>query len=178
MPRQKENPIRLYFDIDYEKSVSMYKLTGCGKVFNYTHAGNLESHVERNHKTQFAEFTVKKEKSKAEKIKAKNNLVPEPKKIRVAIDRPLLFQACTELVTVNGRPFNLLEDSGLQKILKPLIVGLGGNFAINAENIRSNIIVTANGIKNQIREEIRGRLVSIKADSITRLDRSTLGINL
>ena len=41
------------------------------------------------------------------------------------------MDVCVELVTNNGRPFKLMEDSLFRKILDPIIAGLNNSFAIN-----------------------------------------------
>jgi len=55
------------------------------------------------------------------------------------------MNACTELVTVNGRPFEFLEDSGFRKILNPLLKGLAGLDngcnVINKRNVRSTNVI-------------------------------------
>jgi len=47
------------------------------------------------------------------------------KKLYVNIDKPKLLNACTELVTLNGRPLSIFHDSGLKKILDPLTSAIG-----------------------------------------------------
>jgi len=41
------------------------------------------------------------------------------------MDHVTLLKACTEIVTVNGRPCTIFNDSGFQKILKPLTEAIG-----------------------------------------------------
>jgi hypothetical protein len=43
------------------------------------------------------------------------------------------------MVTVNGRPFKALSDSGFRKILDPILKGFGGTFNISPENIRDEV---------------------------------------
>lgn len=45
--------------------------------------------------------------------------------INVKIDKSTLLKACTELVTVNGCPFTIFDDSGFKKILNPLTQAIG-----------------------------------------------------
>ena len=40
--------------------------------------------------------------------------------VRVKIDTYLLRTACLEMVTVNGRPFKIVEDSRFRKLLNPI----------------------------------------------------------
>ena len=42
--------------------------------------------------------------------------------------------AYLELVTINGRPFKLMDDSGFRRILNPLFEGIRANFNINTDN--------------------------------------------
>ena len=50
-----------------------------------------------------------------------------------------LENACLELVTINGRPFKLMDDSGFRKILNPLLEGMQAEFTVNAKNTREKI---------------------------------------
>ena len=60
------------------------------------------------------------------------------KTVRVKINTHLLKTACSEMVTVNGRPLKIVEDSGFRKVLNLILQALsdGGKICINAENIR------------------------------------------
>ncbi|EFN65217.1 hypothetical protein EAG_08345, partial [Camponotus floridanus] len=40
--------------------------------------------------------------------------------IKLNMTRKDLENSCVELVTVNGRPFNILNDSGFQNIINPI----------------------------------------------------------
>ena len=57
------------------------------------------------------------------------------KTIRVKMNEKTLENACLELVTINGRPFKLMDDSGFRKILNSLVEGMRSNFNINPDNI-------------------------------------------
>ncbi|KAL5246307.1 hypothetical protein ACI65C_013715 [Semiaphis heraclei] len=67
------------------------------------------------------------------------------------MDKNTLINACIELVSENGRPLSILEDSGFKKILNPLL--------------------------KAIEPELKNRLICLKVDGVTRLDRCILGIN-
>ena len=66
------------------------------------------------------------------------------KTIRVKTNKKTLKNERLELVTINGRLFNLMDDSGFRKILNHLLEGMLANFNINADNIREKIEVKAN----------------------------------
>ena len=73
------------------------------------------------------------------------------KTVRVKIDTHLLRTACLEMVTVNGRPFKIVEDSGFRKFLNPILQALsdsGNKICINAENIREEVVMLASKKRN------------------------------
>ncbi len=59
--------------------------------------------------------------------------------VKVAITQNALVDACVDLVTLNGRPFSMMNDSGFRKIIDPIIEALGGHFSISDKNIRNFI---------------------------------------
>lgn len=50
------------------------------------------------------------------------------------MDKNTLINACIELVSENGRPLSILEDSGFKKILNPLLKAIEPGIYINATN--------------------------------------------
>lgn len=49
----------------------------------------------------------------------------QKKSIRIDMNQQKLLDACVELVTVNRRPFSLIQDSGFKKILNPILEAFG-----------------------------------------------------
>lgn len=56
--------------------------------------------------------------------------------IKINIDIKTVINACVELVTVNGRSYSLMDDSGFKKILDPVLNGLKKNVTINSNSIK------------------------------------------
>jgi len=56
--------------------------------------------------------------------------------VQVSFTMKDIIDACVELVTVNGRPFSALNDSGFRKILDPVLNGVKNSVVINSESIR------------------------------------------
>ena len=110
-----------------------------------TYAANLERHVKRQHKEVYKEYCEERAEESARKrcmesgdfasTTAWQTTLDESllKTVRVKIGIAMLKAACVELVTVNGRPLSLIEDSGFRKILDPLLQGLGNKARINVE---------------------------------------------
>ncbi|CAI6355544.1 unnamed protein product [Macrosiphum euphorbiae] len=57
------------------------------------------------------------------------------------------------MVTVNGRPLTIFNDSGFKKILKPLVEAIGGDFTINSHNIKKHIFSASNTIISEINDD-------------------------
>lgn len=103
------------------------------------------------------------------------------KTVSISMNAAILKEACVELVTVNGRPFSLLDDSGFRKIVDPIVQELNKSkqtVAINPENIRDLVKMKAAAIRTSISQDLQGKLVSMKIDGATRLDRSIMGVNV
>jgi len=56
--------------------------------------------------------------------------------VKVNINMHTLISACVDLVTVNGRPYSVLNDSGFKKIINPILDGLDKKVAINSNTIK------------------------------------------
>ncbi len=78
------------------------------------------------------------------------------------IDTKEVVDACMTLVTVNGRPFKLLDDSGFRMLLDPLILGLGGSLSISAGNIGKHVSDTATILRQVIKDSVKNSLVCVK----------------
>ena len=113
---------------------------------------------------------------------------PEPRKkrrttITVNLSAQEALDACVEMVTVNGRPFSCLKDSGFRKILDPVLTSLnkasaGPTVTVNRQTISQLITSKAKKLRDQIRAEVAGKLVSLKADTCKRIDRHLMGVNI
>ena len=112
--------------------------------------------------------------------------------IQVKMNKKTLENVCLELVTINGRPFKPIDDSGFRKILNSLLENMQAKFNINAKNIREKIGEKANDVRYRIKLEVEGKLVplkfktnktktklvSLKADVAPCRDRPILGVSL
>ena len=56
--------------------------------------------------------------------------------IKVNIDSKTIINGCVELVTVNGRPYSIMDDSGFKKILNPVLNGLRKKITMNSNTIK------------------------------------------
>lgn len=203
MGRTATNPVRGYFSFDKISNQSTCKIEGCCKILVGNHSSNLEKHVSRCHPKVFQIISnVKERQIKSTNKNAKKRVLEssdsnsegesrgesskqiklpsiwKQKEINVNMDENYLKEACLELITLNGRPFSLLEDSGFVKLIDPILKGLKNPCVISSKSIRSMIEPSSKTIKAIIIEEIKGKLLSLKVDAATRMNRSFLGINV
>lgn len=199
MGRHGTHPVQDYFVYKKLENKSICKT--CDKVFTGNHSTNLEKHFQRDHKKIFDEIVNKKEQElsyfKRKNLEENRQLgdteTAPPAKLRIISDliTPLsvnninitkekLKLACLELVTVNGRPFSIIEDSGFRKIIDPIIEGISKKerITINKNNIRDMVAPSAKQCKENIIQDVRNRMISLKVDAATRIGRSFLGINI
>lgn len=89
----------------------LWKIDGCGKLIDGKNIANLVSHIKHTHILIYAE------KLNPVAVDAKS----------LDLKRLELIQACVEIVTVNGRPFNCLTDSGFQNLISDKLHELEDN---------------------------------------------------
>ncbi|XP_068172121.1 zinc finger BED domain-containing protein 4-like [Antennarius striatus] len=181
MGRHCENPMRQHFSYDPATNKSICNIEGCGAEIKGNHGGNLQRHIQRRHPDIFKNSStgvgLKRTASTGQKT-LDEEVVKKPKVARVPINPEVLVDACLELVTVNGRPFSLMEDSGFRKIIDPLQQAIGNGFTINSANIREKVANLAQIERKKLIDELNGRLLMLKIDIATCRDRSVLGINV
>lgn len=96
-----EKAMTYFKEIDKETAEIVNKThecTLCGLKYNGNKPYNLVIHLSKRHEHIFEQITNRNEP--------------------MAVKRLKLLQNCTEIVTVNGRPFECLHDSGFQKIVQ------------------------------------------------------------
>ncbi|CAI6375595.1 unnamed protein product [Macrosiphum euphorbiae] len=195
MGRHKKNPVYSYFSKNIDKDRAQCLVEGCGESLVGFHAGNMERHMKSQHPTEHTEIIKLKSQGQYEPAVKKirmtsnignsSNLIQKnlndmfvKKQISIKITKQIIIDACVELVTVNGRPFTLIEDSGFRKLLDPVLEGFNDKFAINSQNIRNQISPAAQKIRQEITKIVENRLICLKMDCVTRHDRSILGVNI
>lgn len=87
----------------------------CRQKIAQNHHGNKMRHLEKFHPNIFKELKKNKKKKKVQ------NTV---KSVRVKINIRTIYSAFVELVSKNGRPFCITEDSGMRIIIDPILEGV------------------------------------------------------
>ncbi|XP_024892141.1 uncharacterized protein LOC112467670 [Temnothorax curvispinosus] len=200
------NFVGIYFDYNEETCRSKCKVAGCSTSMQGKHTANLERHIMRKHPVEAQIITSERIKlqrardrknnmqdleldvtssnsssSLASTEKISTNRKRKRTSVSVEIDYNEIIDACVEMTTVNGRSINFVEDSGFKRIIDPILNGLtkdGPKIVVNREIIKRQITTEAQNIREEILQDVKGRLICVKIDNATRLDRSLMGINI
>ncbi|XP_048884971.1 uncharacterized protein LOC125750773 [Brienomyrus brachyistius] len=194
MGRHQENPVRLYFSYDPISNKSRCQIEGCLAEIAGNHGGNLQRHVQRMHPSVFATLhtstrvedpstpsasAYKRPVSNMENQRTIDCLVAkQPRCEAVYITPDSLREACVELITVNGRPFSLMDDSGFRKIIDPLLEAIDKTVIINSETVRTMVSEVAERDREKLRNGLKDKLLMLKVDIASYKNRSVLGINV
>lgn len=122
------------------------------KPINGTKSFNLSSHLKSIYPTTYAKLV--------------DNEIKEP----LPVKRLRILQNAVEIVSVNGRPFSWLTDSGYiagieKKLEKLKNAGIGINISHeNVPEVREHLKTMAEKVRNQIREEINERFLCVMVD--------------
>lgn len=179
MPKSKTvHPIFEYFVYNTAENTSKCKSDGCPQIIKGKHATNLTNHIQRKHsnlKNQLREKLEKYHSSTQPETRKRQDSI-----INVKISRENFLMGCLETVVIDGRPFNLMEGKGLRRMIGPVIAEFNRGqtpVSVGREYIQRKAIEAQNIIKNKIKTELSGRLVSLQMDLTTHLGRVIFGMN-
>lgn len=132
------------------------------------HTSNLKSHLATKHSDAYNE------------VVNLNKNINQQRAIQTKSDTSIntLKYLCMQLVAVHGRPFAMLNDEPFQKILNLAASSDSRSKEINIKAIKAMIPDVAYDIKLKIADEVRQKMISLKIDSATCLERRFLGINI
>lgn len=155
-----------FFDL-VSKEQGIYKCKLCNKDKSGKKKSNLVQHLSTAHKKEHDGYVLGEIDSiAAEELQLK------------------LLQCMVEKVTVNGRPFASLNDSGYVKSIEDKLDILAkAGFEIKLRDkkyvqIKKYISDISNKIRQKIKDEANGRHCSLMLDVATKNHKSILGINL
>lgn len=130
----------------------------CHTHLNGSKESNLAGHLEKSHPNIYAEFVGERDS--------------------IAVQRLKLLQQLVEIVTINGRSFSHLTDSGFKSIIAEKLqrlstagcpLNLGDS---NLPEIKQHLHKTAEKIKEKIKNEAKNRSLSLIVDLGTARNRS------
>ena len=141
MVRTNLSQIRKIFKYSESKNKSSCTLGKCKAIIEGNHASNLERHVKQFYDKDYKKFQNKKISALQQRAAASSSYEPQKKQmretkpcvidemfsktIRVKMNEKTLENACFKLVTINGRPFKLMDDlTPCLKVYKPILTSM------------------------------------------------------
>lgn len=172
MNRSKQNRALEYF-VPLNDSANNTKyvcqIENCGSTLEARNKFNLVSHIKLLHEGIYKNISTTPIEETA---------------VSFEIKRLKLIQNLTEIVTVNGRAFAHLNDSGVVGLMSTDLTVLsneGYATGINSPEypaVKTHIAYLASKIIVEIKSEVRGKLVSLLTDIGTKNRRDILGLAL
>lgn len=141
----------------------------CAKVLQIGKFNNLRRHLESVHKDVFNDMITAAEPLEDVRPRRK---IPTAS---VPIDRELLVEYGVKMVTAGGLAFNMLDQPGLKDLLGLLTESLKVP-KIDRKTIPNDVEATAAAFKDEIKKELKGRMICLKVDSATRKGRNVIAI--
>lgn len=89
-----------------------------------------------------------------------------------------IINACIELVTINGRSFSLMNDSGFKSLIEPMLNRIVPAITVNETSIKYSVLETAAELKLSIAEKVKNKVLCLKLDCLTYCTRSFLGVHI
>lgn len=139
----------------------------CKKICNGSQSTNLTVHI-KTHKAFYEKNII--------------GFVIDPKEY--AIKRLKCLQNCAEIISINGRAFKSLSDSGFQKLIGKKLnklrrAGYGKGFrAPKYSAVKKHIQYQAKRVKEEITKEVKGKFVALMVDTASRNNKTFLGLSL
>lgn len=145
----------------------------CRKKITNNHSGNKFRHIRIAHPDVYTKIQTQRKKKK----------VPcSSGNIQVTLTIDMLYSSLVELITKNGRPFSIVDDSGMRILINAILDGIHGatgeKYVINTPIIKEKLCQVFSFIKQRIIDEIHKKPISIIVDIATKHNTSILGINI
>ncbi|KRJ98763.1 uncharacterized protein Dyak_GE27557 [Drosophila yakuba] len=165
MGREQNKKVHFFFKLNPADNKS--KCNVCGVKLAGSHATNLKRHLIAKHADVFNEFEIDDE--------IQQNM--KKRKISYETSEESIVSSIIKIVTTDGKPLLFLDSEGFRQILNPIYNALSMN-PITSRNVMEYVTVKEQTIKENIRALVKGKLVSLKIDVATRMDKAILGVNL
>lgn len=158
--------LKYFAVIDGELDTYKCGIENCGRIISGKQKSNLVVHIKTKHSAIYeSEFKLKNE--------------PE-----LEYKRLKMMQHLTEIVTINGRPFSYLSDSGLLNLIKDdldILENAGMGIKIRYKDyseVQEYIRLIAAHYRNTISREVLDKFLTLMIDITRKNNRSILGITI
>ena len=162
----------------FDKDSDITKCLECGKTLKGRKFYNIKRHLKGQHKIDIEKINTNNSGSDGEtdpEIPGK-----KPRKnssVNITMDKNQFLKCCVGLITVKNIPFRIFDDEEFfKKIIAPYEQKFGTK--LNSKNIVSAIEKCGEQVTEIISKRLKNKMISLKVDIATRMDKSILGINV
>lgn len=145
----------------------------CNTKITNNHHGNKMRHLKSLHRHIYDGLKKTKRRKKVRNFCGQ---------ITVKIHMGAIYAAFVELVSTNGRPFCIVDDSGMRIILEPILDAIydmtGEKVCLNCAVIKDKVNLTYKYVRNEIVKAIEKKPLALMTDISTKHNYSILGINI
>lgn len=169
MGRRKDFDSKKYVRYDENNDISVCLV--CEKQLKGNRTCNIKRHYKVVHNKNFDE-------SDSDNEPQVNSVVKKPRnQINLKMDKNKFLKCCIGIVTVKNIPFRIFDDNDyFKELIRPYEEHFKVN--VNSKNISVTVAQAANKIIQVITKSVSKRMVSLKVDIATRMDKHILGINV
>lgn len=158
------------FEYTSESNKTTCKVAGCNKKYSGYVSSNLWKHLQSAHESIYLKLLPQREVRKKSKLD------------KCVLD---LRKSLVELCTVNGRPFSIVDDSGMKGILQiaynSAIENVNDKVApglFNQKQLKMDLQSAYSYIQSVIKSEVKQKLVSLMVDIRSKRGKSILGAQI
>lgn len=172
MGRHKDFNSKKYVLFEEETDTSVCLV--CEKKLKGHRTANIKRHYKLMHNKHFDESDSDTEIQQLSSIVKKKS---KHRQVYLKMDKNKFLKCCAGLVTVKNIPFRIFDD---MDYFKELISPYEEEFKVNLNSKNISLIVTqaATKMKEVIRKNVNKRMISLKVDIATRMEKHILGINI
>lgn len=153
--------------IIFSEYIALYRHTCSLFCLQGNHGANLLRHF-------FSQHRAKHDEIMKINLENKENMPEQPSRNFISV-----MDCCTNLVTIHGRPFSIIEDEAFKELLKLIpTISQKDQQAINVKNVKENIQAKAHEVRLQISKELKNCLLALKVDVASVKLRRFLGLNI
>ena len=131
----------------------------------------------RSHENEY-NIVLKKEYEKKSDPKQTtlHQFYPSDKKIVISMTSTRFKEAVVGMVIESGAPFKLFSSDGFKELIGEMAAQL--SVSLDPGSIRKYVMDAAMVMKEDIKRELQGKMVYLKIDCCTRMERSFLGLHV
>lgn len=174
MPRPRNCVLHQFYEENINNQI-MCNNDNCGGKVLHKHSANLERHLKVLHSDLYVQYLQRKSE-KSDNSTTDSSRIIINVNLHNEIKKESIKRAVVELFTKNERPLEMIEDRAFKVLVQPVFDVL--KIQVNSNNINEIIIASAKRMKSEISNELKGKLLSLNIDVVTRQDLKVLGINV